>query len=127
MPDAIHDPLNYYAINVHQYFDANNSGTMPECVSGYHPDMSGLNNYLLQYKLKGIVSEMGGANSTTCGNYINAFLNSLPPAQYIGWVGWNGGTNAQGTNTYFGRLGTSVTQTMSLGFQPSLTVPPSAR
>jgi endoglucanase len=125
VPDAIHDSLNYYAINVHQYFDAYNSGTMPECVPGYHPDISGLNNYLLQYKLNGIVSEMGGANTTTCSNDINAFLNSLPPTQYIGWVGWSGGTNAQGMNTYFGRLGTSVTQTMSLGFQPYLTVPSS--
>ncbi|MFL9989391.1 glycoside hydrolase family 5 protein [Paraburkholderia sediminicola] len=127
VPKAIIDPANNYAIDVHQYFDANNSGTMSECVPGYHPDISGLDSYLSQYNLQAIVTEMGGANTMNCGNDINVFLTSLPPANYLGWVGWNGGSNAQGTSTYFGRLGASVTLTMTLGFQPNLIIPPAAR
>jgi endoglucanase len=78
VPSAIQDPENNYAINVHQYFDKSNSGTEKECVANYRPDISGLNNYLNQYGLKAIVTELGGPNTVNCAADINAFLSLMP-------------------------------------------------
>ncbi|WP_053064151.1 glycoside hydrolase family 5 protein [Caballeronia mineralivorans] len=124
-PDAIHDPGNNFAINVHQYFDADNSGTQPDCVANYRPDISGLNGYLNQFRLKAIVTELGGPNTGTCAADINAFLSALPQEQYLGWTGWAGGANSKGLSTYFGPLGQGETVTISLGFQPNLNLPAS--
>jgi endoglucanase len=124
VPSSIQDPENNYAINVHQYFDANNSGTGKDCVPNYRPDISGLNNYLNQYGLKAIVTELGGPDTYNCAGDINTFLSLMPTNYYLGWTGWAGGSNGKGLSTYFGPLGQGETATMPLGYKPNLSAPP---
>lgn len=117
VPSAIKD--NHYAINVHQYFDANYSGT-GECLSNSIPDISDLNQYLKDNGLKAIITELGGNNTQVCANDINNFLKSLPnDGTYLGWTGWSGGTNAISLFNYFG----PNTVTMTDGYQPNLSLP----
>ncbi len=117
LPSAIKD--SNYAINVHQYFDENYSGT-GECVPNSIPILSDLNKYLKDNNLKAIVTELGGNNTKDCANDINNFLKSLPnDGTYLGWTGWAGGTNAVTLFTYFG----PNTLTMIDGYQPHLTLP----
>ena len=117
VPSAIKD--SNYAINVHQYFDANYSGT-GECVPNSIPILSDLNKYLKDNNLKAIVTELGGNNTKDCANDINNFLKSLPnDGIYLGWTGWAGGVNAVTLFTYFG----PNTLTMSDGYQLNLTLP----
>lgn len=123
VPSAINDIANNYVINVHQYFDANYSGTSNTCVANSVPDISGLSTYLSTYGLQAVITELGGANTQDCANDINNFLSTLPDS-YIGWAGWVGGQNAMSQVNYLGALGNGTeTVTMSNGFQPNLQLP----
>ena len=122
VPSAINDSYNNYAINVHQYFDSNYSGTT-NCVNS-NPDISGLVGYLNQYSLKAMVTELGGNNTQVCATDINNFLSSLSSNYFIGWTGWVGGQNAASLYTYFGPFSDGTqTVTMTGGFGPNLSLP----
>ena len=122
VPSVIQDSANNYAINVHQYFDSNYSGTSNTCIANSVPDISGLTSYLATYGLQAMITELGGANTQDCADDINKFLSTLPN-NYIGWTGWVGGQNGISQLNYFGVLSDgSQTITMTSGFQPNLTI-----
>ncbi|MBY0544510.1 MAG: glycoside hydrolase family 5 protein [Gammaproteobacteria bacterium] len=109
-PDAIIDPNNNYAINVHQYFDSNNSmsGTTQDCIPA-NTLLTQLNaNNFLQWvqknKMKVFVSEFGvgrGSNQeqgANCMSDLSVFLNWAQKNAYtsdnggfVGWTIWSAG------------------------------------
>ncbi len=127
---AIND--NNYAINTHQYFDADFSGTS-DCVAdtsqsallqrlGY----ADFANYMHTNQLRVIVTELGGFNNSGCANDINYFLTQIEQSDaynpnapsnggFIGWIGWAGGHAYNGLPLDLGNDGGEKT-TMTQGF-----------
>ena len=113
-PSHIVDPLNNYAISVHQYVDWNGSGTSPVGQS-----LDSFKNYLNFTKfmdwvhtnnVKVILGEFGGgkdANAIADVNYLLQQVEANPyvvgKGGFLGWTAWVGGhTWAQSNFNYLG-------------------------
>ena len=96
----IHDTARNFAINVHQYFDPDFSGTHDTCIK----DMSKINMpafvaYLKKNKFKAFVSEFGTGRDPQCMADLKQFLKLLKDNAYtankgygfIGWTAWSAG------------------------------------
>lgn len=104
--------LNNVIINVHQYFDANFSGTQDTCQTDLTTTgPNGFNlqdfvNYLQTNQLKGIVTEFGaGTDQTTCAPTMNGFLQYLKTNAYsaskgYGFVGFTAWSTGHGWGNY---------------------------
>lgn len=106
---AIQDPLNNIAINVHQYFDSNFSGTSDSCRANLDAiNMDDFVNYLKENKLKAIVTEFGTGRGEHCSQALDGFLKLLKTHAYtkekdygfIGWTIWSGGHGWGGYPAY---------------------------
>jgi len=56
----LHDPLNNLAIDIHEYFDSDFSGTMVNCTNPAPPNLYGLTQWLQYHNLKAMITEFGG-------------------------------------------------------------------
>ena len=123
-PANIVDPNNNYAINVHQYFDANNSmsGTTQDCIPQAtlldQIDAPAFLKWVQTNKVKVFVSEFGVGRGTTeeeganCMADLGLFLNWMQTNAYTpdqgGFIGWTmssaghawGGYQANGQPNY---------------------------
>lgn len=92
---AIRDRRNNYAFEVHQYLDANFSGTSTDCPSATAPTeaMQGFTSWLRRYKKKGFVGEFAGGNGGTCMAALDNLLNHMQRNRdvYLGWTYWAAG------------------------------------
>lgn len=146
----ITDPQNNFAINVHQYFDSNYSGTQDsECISTSNVTsiVETFYNWLVTNNYRAIVTETGGNyNFSTCPACVNQFLqllaanaSAVPSSNtspgFIGWTGWSGGSidpdgvGKLSVSPQYTRVNSSSTKilkespTMLNGFAPNLTPP----
>ena len=92
---VIHDPLNNDAFEVHQYLDANRSGTDPECVSRTvgSESMKEFTAWLRRNGRRGFLGELGAGPNPTCIDAVNdqlAFLEQNSDV-YLGWTWWSAG------------------------------------
>lgn len=99
-PENIKDSANNYAINVHQYFDHNFSGTNLQCTGYPISEIQQFIEWSKQTKQKFMVTELGGADQGNCQPYILDFLNLLHQSEtnygsseggLLGWTLWSGG------------------------------------
>lgn len=116
-PAGIKDPANNYAIDVHQYFDSDGSGTYQnnDCISlsdfrnGYSyqgQQWPGFDSYWPQFtqwattnKVKVFIGEFGSPDTTNCRLDINYFLKNISSFAYssqqqygvLGWLAWAAG------------------------------------
>jgi endoglucanase len=93
---GVNDPLNNYAIEAHQYLDANSSGTdMANCVSSTigSQRLANFTNWLKQHNLRGFLGEFGAGTNATCLAAIDDMLTYMDqnPNQWIGWTIWAAG------------------------------------
>lgn len=97
---GIKDPDNNFAINVHQYFDSNYSGTQNNCIANLSSiNMQQFVDYLKKNHLKAIVTEFGTGRGNNCMQDLNQFLTALKQNAYtsqkgygfIGWTAWSAG------------------------------------
>lgn len=97
---AIQDPVNNYAINVHQYFDSDFSGTHDDCIAVPKTiKVKQFVNYLKANHLKAFVSEFGTGRANNCSADLTWFLSQLKENAYtkekdygfIGWTAWSAG------------------------------------
>ena len=107
--DKIKDPANNFAINVHQYFDNDFSGTHDDCVA--NPSiikMKQFVEYLKKYQLKAIVTEFGTGRGKYCKADLSWFIEQLKEQAYtdkkgygfIGWTAWSAGHGWGGFPAY---------------------------
>lgn len=108
------DPLNNYAIAVHQYVDWNGSGTSPtgQSLSSFkqYLDMDKFMDWVHANDMKVLLTEFGGgaeANSMTDVNYLLDQVQANPYVDgeggFLGWTAWIGGhTWAQYNFNYVG-------------------------
>ena len=86
---GITDPGNNYAFEVHQYFDADYSGTTDQCVS---PTIGAeklveFTNWLRQHGKRGFLGEFGGGRNDTCYAALDNTLTYIDNNADV-WLGW---------------------------------------
>ncbi|KAI9727971.1 MAG: hypothetical protein M1828_005376 [Chrysothrix sp. TS-e1954] len=80
--------------DVHQYFDADSSGTSSDCATDKVSDsFEPLATWLRQNKRQAFLSEFGGGNVQSCFNHVCSALDYLNKNAdvYMGWTGWAAG------------------------------------
>ncbi|KAI9668824.1 MAG: hypothetical protein M1831_000893 [Alyxoria varia] len=83
-------------IDLHQYFDEDNSGTHTECAGWDHVQAgfeSGANKLAAEGR-KGLISEIGGGNTESCVETMGKafdFINEHSDV-FLGWTGWAAGS-----------------------------------
>lgn len=88
------DPLNNYVIELHQYADANFSGTGSRCI-----EAGRLRNLMLQVttwaikeKKRFFLGEFGANTSTECMAALHTLAESMQnPTAWLGWTYWSAG------------------------------------
>lgn len=101
-PGNIVDPASNYAIAVHQYADANFSGTSPICCDpasfAAGLEMDAFMAWVKANDVKVFLSEFGSGSGSDCVQDIDSLLtlveaNAYQPGSggFIGWTAWVGG------------------------------------
>jgi endoglucanase len=88
------DPGNNYAFEVHQYFDADNSGTVATCSTTKGSEkLVKFTAWLASNNKKGFLGEFAGANNTTCQQAVQDALTYINNNSnyWIGWTWWAAG------------------------------------
>ncbi|QHG85640.1 glycoside hydrolase family 5 protein [Xanthomonas cucurbitae] len=92
---SIHDPLNRYAIEVHQYLDADSSGTTAGCVSATVgvERLRSFTQWLRLHRKRGFLGEFGTGHNATCNRALNNMLDDLERNGdlWLGWTWWAAG------------------------------------
>ncbi len=92
---TITDPGNNYAFEVHQYLDADFSGTAAACKSGTAgvEAVQGFTSWLKANNKRGFLGEFGSGDSSTCQAAVNGLLQHLEANAdvWLGYTWWAGG------------------------------------
>jgi endoglucanase len=91
----IYDPKNNMLFEVHQYLDADSSGSSGTCVSTTigRERLAGFVKWLRENGKKGFLGEFAGGNNTTCKAAIADTLKYIHANGDVlrGWLWWAGG------------------------------------
>ena len=88
------DPLNNFAFEVHQYADANYSGTGSTCIdpAQLRTLMTNITSWAKQENKRLFLGEFGVASSSNCLAALTALLESMQdPGAWLGWTYWSAG------------------------------------
>lgn len=88
------DPLNHYAIELHQYADRNFSGTSSHCIDPerLRTFMSHVEVWARANKMRLFLGEFGVANTPACLKALKALLESMQNKDvWLGWTYWSAG------------------------------------
>jgi endoglucanase len=89
------DPGSNYAFEMHQYLDANSSGTVMSCVdpATVASRMASATNWLRSYGHRGFLGEFGAPPDQNCLHGLDALLKYLSANgdAWMGWTYWAGG------------------------------------
>jgi endoglucanase len=89
---GITDPVNNWVLDIHEYLDADYSGSSPACVNPYEVVMAELTAWLRTHRLKAMVTEFGGSASEECAGMLAGALRYLEEnSEYVGWTAWAAG------------------------------------
>ncbi|HEY1628944.1 MAG TPA: cellulase family glycosylhydrolase [Tepidisphaeraceae bacterium] len=94
---SVKDPLNYWVIEVHQYFDDNSSGTKPTVVSATigAERLRGFVAWARAHKMRAVLGEFGTAASGDPNNEktIEDMLSGMERDRdvWLGWTWWAAG------------------------------------
>jgi len=92
---GIKDPGNNYAIEVHQYFDSDHSGTSETCVSATagSDSLKVFTTWLRQNGVKGFLGEWAGGRNALCYQAIQDITSYIDTNSdvYLGWSWWAAG------------------------------------
>ncbi|KAK0391522.1 hypothetical protein NLU13_1022 [Sarocladium strictum] len=120
----IKDPANNWVLDIHEYLDADFSGTKSECVNSFADNLAELTAWLRANGLKAMVTEFGGSDSDACKAMVADALQYMQSNdEYIGWTAWAAGP-LWGTNspccTSSGQLGSLEPGSTAAGGGPGL-------
>ncbi|GAB4197753.1 MAG: glycoside hydrolase family 5 protein [Wenzhouxiangellaceae bacterium] len=91
---SISDPLNHFVFELHQYFDADFSGTSPTCSTGHGAaQFEAVTAWLRQHGYRGFLGEFAGADNPACQQSVNSALSYLQSNNdvWLGWTWWAAG------------------------------------
>ncbi|MFY0449205.1 glycoside hydrolase family 5 protein [Xanthomonas codiaei] len=85
---TIRDPLNRYAIEVHQYLDTDSSGTSAACVSATigSERLRSFTGWLRSQRKRGFLGEFGASSNPTCMRALDDMLRYLEANRDV-WIG----------------------------------------
>ncbi|WP_259159307.1 glycoside hydrolase family 5 protein [Xanthomonas sp. 3793] len=85
---SIRDPLNRYAIEVHQYLDTDSSGTSASCVSATigAERLRSFTGWLRSQRKRGFLGEFGSSSNRTCMLALDGMLRYLETNRDV-WLG----------------------------------------
>lgn len=91
----VQDPGNNFAYEIHQYFDADFSGTHGTCTDATVGEkaLQGVTTWLRRQGRKGFLAEFGATGDPTCLRAIDdtlSFIEGRPDA-WLGWTYWAAG------------------------------------
>jgi endoglucanase len=88
------DPRNNYAFEVHQYLDADSSGTSDQCVVGAGARVATAISWAKTRNVQLFMGEMASAGTTArCRAEYRDMLGRMESSgRFIGWTAWGGGT-----------------------------------
>ncbi|AMU96720.1 cellulase [Xanthomonas citri pv. aurantifolii] len=93
---SIYDPLNRYAFEVHQYLDADSSGTSSTCVSSTigAERLRNFTQWLRTNGKRGFLAEFGTANNAVCNQALQGMLAHMEANAdvWLGWTWWAAGS-----------------------------------
>ncbi len=86
---GLRDPANNMAVEVHQYFDADSSGTKPSCVSAAagRDALTGFTQWLRQTRHRGFLGEFGASTDPVCLAALDGTLGYIAQNGDV-WQGW---------------------------------------
>jgi len=97
------DPLNHLAFEVHQYLDADSSGTSEACVSATIgvERLTAFTAWLRAHHYRGFLGEIGSGTSETCHQAVTGALGHLDQNRdvWLGFTWWAAGP-WWGTNAF---------------------------
>ncbi|MDT8992594.1 glycoside hydrolase family 5 protein [Curvibacter sp. APW13] len=88
------DPLNHFAIELHQYADKDYSGTTSHCVDSerLRSVMLRVSTWAREHKVKLFLGEFGVANTPDCLQALKVILEESQQADvWLGWTYWSAG------------------------------------
>lgn len=86
---SIHDPINNFAFELHQYFDNDFSGTSPECLSEHGAEqLMAVTDWLRDQDKQGFLGEFAGANNIDCEQSVSSSLEFMRDNSDV-WLGWS--------------------------------------
>ncbi|MBK5957010.1 hypothetical protein CCR97_02095 [Rhodoplanes elegans] len=89
------DPLNRFAFDVHQYFDADSSGTRPDAVSGTigSERIEAFQAWARTHGFKAYLGEFNGGRNPAGYNALHDLCQEMSanPDIWLGWAAWAGG------------------------------------
>ena len=88
------DPLNNFVIELHQYADANFSGTGRTCIEAarLRSLMSQVTSWAIQEKKRFFLGEFGANTSAECLTALRTLAESMQdPTAWLGWTYWAAG------------------------------------
>lgn len=89
------DPMNRYAIEVHQYLDGDSSGRSGDCVSTTigSERVAAFTAWLRDNGVQGFLGELGGGANATCEAAVHDLLDYLEANAdvWLGWTWWAAG------------------------------------
>lgn len=93
---TIHDPGNHFVYEIHQYFDADFSGTHDVCADPAigARSLEGVTDWLAQQKRQAFLAEFGSTKNAICLQAMDNALSFIEnhPQQWTGWTYWAGGS-----------------------------------
>ena len=92
---SVVDPGDHMAYEVHQYLDADYSGTSSTCQSSTigADSLAGFTQWLRAHGKRGMLAELGGGANPTCLAAIDGMLSHLDANAdvWLGWTWWSAG------------------------------------
>lgn len=92
---AVRDPLDYWAVEVHQYLDANSSGTTSAVVSPTigSERLKGFVGWCREHKMRAVLGEFGAAVAANGQEAVDDMLRSMERDRdvWLGWTWWAAG------------------------------------
>jgi endoglucanase len=90
---GVRDPANRIAFDVHQFLDADSSGTHAVCAAGAGRRLEGFTRWAREYGKRGFLGEFGGSSDARCLQELETMLEHMASNRdvWIGWTCWAGG------------------------------------
>jgi len=86
---GVQDPIHNVIYEVHQYFDADFSGTHPDCTSTTigSQSLAAFTQWMKDHSVRGFLGEFGSADNPTCAAALDDMLSFIDRNRDV-WVGW---------------------------------------
>jgi endoglucanase len=90
---GVRDPAGNMAFDVHQFLDADSSGTHPACAEGAGRRLERFTQWARAHRKRGFLGEFGGGANAACLAELEHLLQHIAANRdvWIGWTCWGGG------------------------------------